>query len=50
VFVNKGDKVDSNQYIGEVFTNSSTGKSSIQFSVFQKTTPLDPLSWILRMN
>ena len=50
VFVNKGDKVDSNQYIGEVFTNSSTGKSSIQFSIFQKTTPLDPLSWILRMN
>ncbi|MDC0378424.1 peptidoglycan DD-metalloendopeptidase family protein, partial [Flavobacteriaceae bacterium] len=50
VFVNKGDKVSSNQYIGEVFTNSSTGKSSIQFSIFQKTTPLDPLSWILRMN
>ena len=50
VFVNKGDKVDSNQYIGEVFTNSSTGKSSIQFSIFQKTTPLNPLLWILKMN
>ena len=50
VFVNKGDKVSSNQYIGEVFTNSSTGKSSIQFSIFQKTTALNPLSWILRMN
>ena len=49
VFVNKGDKVISNQYIGEVFTNTSTGKSSIQFSVFQKTTPLNPLFWILKM-
>jgi len=50
VFVSKGDKVSSNQYIGEVFTNSSTGKSSIQFSIFQKTTPLNPLLWILKMN
>ena len=50
VFVSKGDRVSSNQYIGEVFTNSSTGKSSIQFSVFQKTTPLNPLLWILKMN
>ena len=50
VFVSKGDRVSSNQYIGEVFTNSSTGKSSIQFSVFQKTTPLNPLQWILKMN
>ena len=50
VFVSKGDKVSSNQYIGEVFTNSSTGKSSIQFSIFQKTTPLKPLLWILKMN
>ena len=50
VFVSKGDRVSSNQYIGEVFTNSSTGKSSIQFSIFQKTTPLNPLLWILKMN
>ena len=50
VFVSKGDRVSSSQYIGEVFTNSSTGKSSIQFSVFQKTTPLNPLLWILKMN
>ena len=50
VFVSKGDRVSSSQYIGEVFTNSSTGKSSIQFSVFQKTTPLNPLQWILKMN
>jgi len=50
VFVSKGEKVSSNQYIGEVFTNSSNGKSTIQFSIFQKTTPLNPLLWILKMN
>ena len=49
VYVNKGELVSSNQPIGEVFTNNNTGQSTIQFSVFEKTTPLDPLLWILRM-
>ena len=49
VFVKKGDRVSSRQNIGEVFTNSSTGKSSIQFSVFQNTTPINPLLWIINM-
>ncbi len=49
VFVKKGDKVFSNQNIGEVFTNNSSGRSTIQFSVFQKTTPVNPLSWIVKM-
>ena len=49
VFVKKGDRVSSRQNIGEVFTNSSTGKSSIQFSVFQNTTPINPLLWIIKM-
>jgi len=49
VYVNKGELVSSNQSIGEVFTNNNTGQSTIQFSVFEKTTPLDPLLWILRM-
>ena len=49
VFVKKGDRVSSRQNIGEVFTNSSTGKSSIQFSIFQNTTPINPLLWIIKM-
>jgi len=49
VYVKKGDKVVSNQNIGEVFTNNSTGKSTIQFSVFQNTTPVNPLFWIIKM-
>lgn len=49
VYVKKGDKVFSNQNIGEVFTNNSTGKSTIQFSIFQNTTPINPLIWIIKM-
>ena len=49
VYVKKGDKVVSNQNIGEVFTNNTTGKSTIQFSVFQNTTPVNPLFWIIKM-
>ena len=46
VYVKKGDRVFSNQNIGEVFTNKSNGKSTLQFSVFQNTTPINPLLWI----
>ena len=49
VYVKKGDKVFSNQNIGEVFTNNSTGKATIQFSIFQNTTPINPLLWIIKM-
>ena len=49
VFVAKGDDLKSGEVIGEVFTNSSTGESSIQFSIFKRTTALNPLSWILKM-
>lgn len=49
VYVKKGDKVFSNQNIGEVFTNNSSGRSTIQFSIFQKTTAVNPLSWIIKM-
>ena len=49
VYVKKGDKVFSGQNIGEVFTNNLNGKSTIQFSVFQNTTPVNPLLWIIKM-
>jgi len=48
VFVKKGEKVFSNQNIGEVFTNKLSGKSSVQFSVFDKTTPVNPQLWLLK--
>ena len=49
VYVAKGDDLQSGEVIGEVFTNSSTGETSIQFSIFKRTTALNPLSWILKM-
>ena len=48
VFVKKGEKVFSNQNVGEVFTNKSSGKSSVQFSIFNKTTPVNPELWLLK--
>ena len=35
VFVEKGDNLDSGQVIGEVYNNESSGKSTLQFSVFK---------------
>lgn len=49
VFVSKGDALESGQAIGEVFTNKTNSQSTIQFSIFKKTTPLNPLFWILKM-
>ena len=49
VFVSKGDVLESGQAIGEVFTNKTNSQSTIQFSIFKKTTPLNPLFWILKM-
>jgi septal ring factor EnvC (AmiA/AmiB activator) len=49
VFVSKGDVIESGQVIGEVFTNKTNSQSTIQFSIFKKTTPLNPLFWILKM-
>lgn len=49
VYVSKGDVLESGQVIGEVFTNKTNSQSTIQFSIFKKTTPLNPLFWILKM-
>ncbi len=49
VFVEKGDNLDSGEVIGEVYNNENSGKSTLQFSVFKKTTPLNPIYWILKM-
>ena len=49
VFVSKGDLLEFGKVIGEVFTNKTNSQSTIQFSIFKKTTPLNPLFWILKM-
>ena len=48
VFVEKGDNINALQIIGEVYTNLSDSKATLQFSIFNNTTPLDPNLWIAK--
>jgi septal ring factor EnvC (AmiA/AmiB activator) len=49
VYVKKGDKVKAKQAIGQVFTHPQSGKTTLQFSVFNELKPQNPKSWIYRM-
>ena len=49
VYVKKGDKVKAKQAIGQVFTHPQSGKTTLQFSVFNGLKPQNPKSWIYRM-
>lgn len=49
IFVKKGDKIDTGQVIGEVFTNSRTGESLLGFSLYKNDKPLNPAEWIYKM-
>ena len=49
LYVKKGDKVKAKEAIGEVFTNQQTGKTEIQFSIFNNVKGLNPKGWIYQM-
>ena len=49
LYVKKGDKVKAKQAIGEVFTNQQTGKTELQFSIFNNVKVLNPKGWIYQM-
>jgi len=49
LFVKKGDKVAAKQAIGEVFTNQNTGKTLLQFSLYNNTKAQNPKGWIYQM-
>lgn len=49
VYVKKGDKITAKQKIGEVFTHPKTGKTTLQFSIFEGVTPINPKTWIYKM-
>lgn len=49
LYVKKGDKVKAKEAIGEVFTNKQTGKTEIQFSIFNNINVLNPNGWIYQM-
>ena len=49
VDVKKGEKIKAKQKIGKVFTNQKSGKSTIQFSIFNNAIPENPKNWIYEM-
>ncbi len=49
VYVKKGDKVSTRQEIGKIFTNPTTGDTTLKFLIFQNTNKLNPAEWVYRM-
>ena len=49
VYGKKGARVTAKQAIGQIFTNKDTGKTVLQFSIFQNTTPQNPALWLYQM-
>ena len=49
LYVKKGDKVKAKETIGEFFTNQQTGKTELQFSIFNNVKVLNPKGWIYQM-
>ena len=48
VYVEKGQNVNALQIIGNTFGNNEDSKTTLQFSIFKNTTPLDPYLWIAK--
>lgn len=46
VYVSTGDKVSTNQDIGEVFTDQATGECMLSFFVYKDQKFQDPMLWI----
>mgnify|MGYP005989962781 CR=1 FL=1 len=47
--IKKGEKVAAKQPIGEVFTNQQTGKTQLQFGIFNNVKALNPKDWVYQM-
>ncbi|MDT0642135.1 peptidoglycan DD-metalloendopeptidase family protein [Zunongwangia sp. F363] len=49
VYVKRGDVVSTEQEIGEVATNRTTGKTTLHFLIFRNTQKMNPADWIYQM-
>ncbi|WP_425076460.1 murein hydrolase activator EnvC family protein [Psychroserpens sp. S379A] len=49
IYVKKGDKVNTKQEIGEVFTNRSTGETMLGFGVYKDSKTQNPAIWVYKM-
>ncbi len=50
IYVKKGDKVETKQFIGEVLTNKASGETILNFVIFKDGKTQDPGHWIYKMN
>lgn len=48
VYVKKGDRVNTGQNLGKIFTNKVTGKTKLIFVLFKNTKRLNPSRWMLK--
>ncbi len=46
IYVKKGDKIETGQEIGEVFTNRTTGESLLYFRINKNNQNLNPEQWL----
>jgi len=46
VFVKKGDKINAGEEIGIIFTNNTSGKAILKFSIFNELKPENPQNWL----
>lgn len=49
VLVKKGDKVNTKQDLGTVYTKSNSGKTILKFLVYKNSTKMNPASWVYKM-
>lgn len=49
LYVEKGDKVKTNEELGTIFTDKITGKTILEFMLSKNTKTENPKSWIYRM-
>ncbi|MGA8853885.1 MAG: peptidoglycan DD-metalloendopeptidase family protein [Christiangramia sp.] len=49
VYVKRGDKVTTEQEIGEIATSKTTGKTTLHFLLYRNDQKMDPADWIYRM-
>ena len=46
VFVKKGDQIKAREEIGIIFTNITSGKAILKFSIFNELKPENPQNWL----
>ena len=49
VFVKKGDKIKAGEEIGIIFTNNTSGKAVLKFSIFNEVKPENPQNWLSKL-